>query len=80
MQYKLLGFMHQIVRQVVLDYAEDYANGTLVITRVDSEFDLTKDYAQAILHRNQRIEQFQQYGLEQTLFQKLNLKTILLRY
>ena len=61
--------MHQIVRQVVLDYVEDYANGT-VWSHELIRIRFTKDYGQAILHRNQRIEQFQHYGLEQTLFQK----------
>ena len=60
--------MHQTIRDVVLDYVEDYTNGT-VWSQGLIRVRFKKDYTRAILGRNKIIESLQNYEFDSTFFQ-----------
>ncbi len=60
--------MHQVVRHLVLDYIEDYVNGTIWSPDL-IRIRFKQDYRKAIQARNQQIEQFQQNDVDQAIFQ-----------
>ena len=61
--------MHQTVRELVLDYVEDYVNGTIWSEKL-IRIRFKKDYVQAIAKRNKRIQQLFHHGIHSSLFQR----------